>query len=122
MQPLPIHFISEPIEVQYITPPQIEKTPACPQSFTWQGQTYTVLELLAEWHDFQRRGRAANNMRPEHLATAVQSGSWGVGRFYFRVRVSGDRIFEIYYDRSPSSAAHRKGSWVLYSEHTAAQS
>ncbi len=82
----------------------------------WDEQSYRVSELLASWTDFTRRGRAARNMQPGHAAVAAGRGSLGVGRFYFRVRVAGGRIFEIYYDRAPKDADHRKGAWFLNRE------
>jgi len=56
------------------------------------------------------------NMRPVHLDRAAMKGSWGVGRFYFRVRVESGQVFEIYYDRAPGNVADRKGSWFLFGE------
>ena len=56
------------------------------------------------------------NMIPPHLSRAERIGSLGVGRFFFRVRTEGGRIFEIYYDRAPTDAGNRKGSWVLFGE------
>ena len=110
-------FISEPIEVTFETPPALEKTPSCPDAFTWRGATYDIVELLTESHSFERRGRWARNMRPDHLATASSRGSWGVGRFSFRVRTSDGRRFELYYDRAPTGR-RRKGGWYLYREFT----
>jgi hypothetical protein len=72
--------------------------------------------MLAEWRDYTRRGRMARNMQPQHAAVASQRGSWGVGLFYFRVRVDGGQIFDLYYDRAPKSADARKGAWFLYRE------
>ena len=112
----PIKFISEPIQAHFDQPPVLEKKPSCPQGFTWRGEYYAILELLGEWHDYRRRGRMARNMQPQHAAVASQRGSWGVGQDYFRVRVSGDRVFDIYYDRAPKDADHRKGAWFLYRE------
>jgi hypothetical protein len=79
----------------------------------WRGKTYLVDEKLGEWKDFRRKGRMAYNMRPANKAKALRRGSWGVGRFYFRVRLQGDRIFEIYFDRAPQDADHRLGAWYL---------
>ncbi len=112
----PIHFLDEPITVAWDSPPTFEKTPPCQQRFTWRGADYPILESLAEWSDFTRRGRAARNMRPEHAATAAGRGSLGVGRFFFRVRVQSGQIFDIYYDREIKSADDRKGHWVIYRE------
>jgi hypothetical protein len=111
-------FIAEPITVTFSEPPVFEKSPPCPASFTWRGETFSVVEMLETWVDNRRRGRFARNMRPEHLMVAATRGSWGVGRFHFVVRVTGGRIFEIYYDRAPRDANDRKGNWFLFKEKT----
>ena len=116
MQTEPMGFIHEPISVQYDNPPVLSKSPTCPSSFTWREEVFRIEELLETWSDFRRRGRFANNMRPEHLSTATARGSWGVGRFYFRVRVVGGRIFQLYYDRAPGSVDDRAGHWILMGE------
>jgi hypothetical protein len=112
----PLRFIGEPIQVQFDRPPLLEKKPGCPDRFTWQGETYQIVEKLSEWHDYGRRGRMARNMRPEHASTAARRGSWGVGREYYRVRTHDGRVFDLYYDRAPKSVEDRKGSWHLYRE------
>jgi hypothetical protein len=112
----PVRFISEPIEVEFERAPALEKTPGCPDAFSWRGTSYRIVEMLAEWRDYQRRGRMARNMAPEHAAVAERRGSWGVGQFYFRVFTDSGQIFEIYYDRAPKDAGHRKGGWFLYRE------
>ena len=112
----PLHFIQEPIEPLFDQPPVREKRPACPDGFIWQGTTYRIVEMLAEWHDYGRSGRSARNMIPAHAATASRRGSWGVGQFYFRVRTENGRVFDLYYDRAPKDADDRKGAWFLYRE------
>jgi hypothetical protein len=112
----PIRFVGEPIEVEFDQQPVLEKSPGCPDRFIWREETYQVVELLSEWDDYTRRGRMAINMRAPHLAVASQRGSWGVGRFYFRVRTGSNRVFELYYDRAPKSVDDRKGAWFLYRE------
>ena len=116
MDPHPTHFYDEPIEVRFEVPPVREKTPPCPDGFTWNGRDYRILEKLAEWSDFTRRGKSARNMRPSHAAVASGRGSLGVGRFYFRVRVDSGQIYDIYYDRAPKDADRRKGQWFVYRE------
>lgn len=111
-----MHFIGEPIEPAFDEPPELTKKPGCPDGFVWKGETHRVAEALAEWHDYRRRGRMAQNMQPEHAATAARRGSWGVGRDYFRVRVTDGRTFELYYDRAPKDANDRLGGWYLYRE------
>jgi hypothetical protein len=127
----PRHFIGEPIEVIFDQPPTLEKKPPCPNGFVWQGQTYRIVAELEAWHDYERKGRMATNMRPAHAEAAAGRGSWGVGRFYFRVCVEDGRLFELYYDRAPRPAGRRgkkdatdtgddskqrKGMWFLQSE------
>jgi hypothetical protein len=112
----PIHFFDELIEVSFDSPPTLAKSPHCPDAFLWRGESFRVVELLEEWRDFRRRGRMSQNMRPSHSDRAAQRGSWGVGRFHFRVRVTDGRIYELYYDRAPVDTDDRKGKWFVYCE------
>jgi len=108
-----LRFIQEPISVDFDQSPLLEKKPGCPDRFSWGDERHEIIELLAEWHDYNRRGRMARNMRPAHAAIAQQRGSWGVGLDYYRVRVSSGRIFDLYYDRAPAGAGQRKGAWFI---------
>ena len=109
-------FIGQEIEVAFNRPPLLEKKPGCPDRFHWQDETFEITAILSEWHDYRRRGRMARNMQPQHAAVAEKRGSWGVGRDYFRVQTSANRIFELYYDRTPKDADRRKGAWFLFRE------
>jgi hypothetical protein len=120
----PSRFIGEAIAPIFDLPPLLLKKPGCPDGFVWRGHTFRVTELVAEWSDFARRGAMEHNMRPGHAAAAAKRGSWGVGRYHFRVRTNADRVFEIYYDRAPRPGGRTKqerekrglGSWVVWSE------
>ena len=116
-----LRFIDEPIKVSFDQPPAFEKRPPCPDRFFWREESFRAVELLSEWRDYQRRGRMAANMRPEHAELAAERGSWGVGRFYFRVRTEAGRIFDLYYDRAPKGSTNRKGGWFLFRELTPAE-
>lgn len=109
----PLHFIGLQIPVEFDKKPALEKKPPAPDRFIWEEETFQVESVLSEWHDFGRRGRMASNMRPHNAAKALRRGSWGVGRFYFRVLTIEGRIFDIYYDRAPKNVEDRKGSWFL---------
>ena len=109
----PLRFIGQEIQVEFDRDPALEKRPPAPDRFNWEGQTYRVDSVLSEWQDFKRRGRMARNMRPQNAAKALRRGSWGVGRFYFRVLTTNERIFDLYYDRAPKNVEDRKGSWFL---------
>lgn len=112
----PIHFYNEAIEPIFDRIPLLEKKPGCPDGFTWRGERFLINALHKEWHDYQRRGRMARNMRPTHAATASARGSWGVGQDFYRVETVHGRIFDIYYDRSPKNVNKRKGDWFIYQE------
>ena len=116
MDTIPDKFIDEPIQVEFDSEPIRAKTPPCPNYFVWRERQYKIDQVFEEWSDFSRRGRMAKNMQPAHLAAAARAGSWGVGRFYFRVKVSTGEIFEIYYDRAPEDVDNRKGGWFLLGE------
>ena len=109
----PLHFIGQEVQVEFDKKPSLEKRPPTPDRIIWEGQTYQVESVLSEWQDYSRRGRMARNMRPENAAKALRRGSWGVGRFYFRVLTDSGRIFDLYYDRAPKNVEDRKGSWFL---------
>ena len=113
----PLHFYVEPIEVIFEKPPVYEKTPDCPDGFLWRGETYKVTRLIQAWFDFERRGRMARNMQPQHARVAANRGSLGVGRFYFLVEVQTRQVYELYYDRAIQDADHRKGAWFLSAEY-----
>jgi hypothetical protein len=109
-------FIDEEIKVFFNHPPLHAKLPPCPDAFEWMGEEFMVESLLSEWKDFERKGRLARNMSDAHLGRALVIGSRGSGRFFFRVRTSSRRIFDLYYDRSVKDAVDQSGRWVLYRE------
>ena len=115
---MPSRFLLEPITVSWDDPPLLEKKPRCPDRFTWLERQFEVVELLGEWRDYRRRGRMASNMRPSNARRARLSGSRGVGRFYFRVRVRGGRIYEIYFDRAAAGKVPGQAGWFVSREFT----
>lgn len=112
----PLQFINEHIEVQHPVTPLLEKKPGAPATFFWRGETYTIVEIINEWHDYTRRGRMNRNMTSEHSRRASQRGSWGVGRDYFRVRTQDGKFFDLCFDRSPKNVDDRQGNWFLEKE------
>ena len=111
-----LRFIGESIEVQFNEPPLLSKKPGVPDHFVWHGKNYEIVQQIGEWFDYGRRGRMAMNMRPENLSKAERRGSWGVGRYYFRVEVHDGQVFDIYYDRAPEDATDRQGHWYIWRE------
>ncbi len=109
-------FICEAIDVGFAESVLFNKKPECPNYFSWRGNHFEITELISEWHDFGRKGRYNRNMKDSHLERASDKGSLGVGRFYFRIRTVGSRVFDIYYDRSIKNVSDTGGSWVLFQE------
>jgi hypothetical protein len=109
-------FLLDPITVSWDDPPLLEKKPRCPDHFTWLERQFEIVELLGEWRDYRRRGRMASNMRPGHAKRARVRGSRGVGRFYFRVRVRGGRIYDIYFDRAGAGTDPAAEGWFISRE------
>jgi hypothetical protein len=114
-------FIGEPILPEFNGQPRLSKKTGCPVRFRWRDEAFSVAEMLSEWHSYGRRGRAAINMTPAHAQAALERGSRGVGRDYFKVRTSGGRVFTIYYDRAPKSVEDSLGEWILLEEELAPQ-
>jgi hypothetical protein len=112
----PLHYISEPVKVLFDQAPALEKKTGCPVGFVWREDTYRIVELLGEWHDYGRRGRMASNMQPQHALAAQRRGSWGVGQDFYRVQTESGRVFDLYYDRAPKGSDQRKGAWFLFQE------
>lgn len=112
----PVRFIAERVDVELPESSRPTKRPGTPSAFTWRGSRFAVTECLSEWHDYGRKGKMAHNMRPEHAVRAEQTGSWGVGRDYHRVRTDSGRVFDLYYDRAPRSATDRAGAWYVLRE------
>jgi hypothetical protein len=112
----PAQFIGAEIEAVFDAPPLLTKKPDALSGFIWRGETFRVVELISRWYDYDRKGRMAKNMQPEHLRVARKRGSWGVGKFYFRVQTEDGRVFDLYYDRAPEEAGDREGHWFLWRE------
>ena len=116
-----INFISEPVNVDFSSPPAHSKNPHCPDRFYWRDHEWRIIACISEWKDFTRRGRMAKNMQPHHSRVASERGSWGVGRFYFDVHTQNGRCFRLYFDRAPEDSADRTGRWILLAELTHAE-
>jgi hypothetical protein len=112
----PIRFIDEEIEVEFDRPPALSKKPGAPDRFRWNSERFHTVRLVSTWFDYGRKGDMARNMAPAHLEAAQRRGSWGVGRFYFRVVTRDERAFDLYYDRAPRGAGDRTGQWILWRE------
>lgn len=94
-----VQFYTEPIEVEYVSPPPFRRRPSVPDRFIWRGETFHIAELRAEWRQITPRISASKQRL-------------GLARIYFRVMVISGRLFDIYFD-----PVHQKGAWFLSCEH-----
>ena len=79
MEMKPLRFINEEVEVFFEQAPALEKKPGPPSGFVWRGERYLIVEILSEWHDYERRGRMARNMQPQHASAAEAARLVGRG-------------------------------------------
>jgi hypothetical protein len=112
----PLRFIGEEITVEFDQVRFPLKKPAAPDRFIWSEREYKVTRVLSAWREYERKGKLARNMQPYNLRMAAKRGSWGVGRFYFRVQIQEGRVFDLYYDRAPDDVSDRLGHWFLLRE------
>jgi len=112
----PLHFIGVSIQVEFDKEPLHIRKPHCPDRFVWKEDVFVISGKISEWYDYSRSGSMAHNMRLANMAKALRRGSWGVGRFYFRVLTESGQVFDLYYDRAPKDASDREGGWYLYRE------
>ncbi|MDJ0754328.1 MAG: DUF6504 family protein [Ardenticatenaceae bacterium] len=92
-------FITEPIQVEFDTPPRFRRRPHCPDRLLWRGETHHVKAVTAEWRKFTPR--ISKSLR-----------RIGLARIYFRVILASGRELDIYFD-----PVHQKGSWFVSVEH-----
>jgi hypothetical protein len=109
-------FIDEIISVIFEQSEHLIKKPVCPDKFIWKGQEYIIGELINEWQDFSPNDSSSANPNEPLLKKDAVKGSFGVGRFYFRVRTTDCRVFDLYYDRKIKNVSSTEGFWVLYQE------
>ena len=112
----PLRFIGEEIQVHFKSIRFPLKKPDAPDRFSWGDREITIVRVISVWREYDRKGRLARNMRPHNLRKAVKRGSWGVGRYYFRVEDTQGCIFDLYYDRAPDDSSDRLGHWFLWRE------
>jgi hypothetical protein len=102
-------FVGEgisPEELSFSLSPMAEGKPGLPQKFSWQGKSFTVLEVMEEWKE-------AGDCRHG-------SGERYVRKHWFRVRTTDDLEMKIYFERQGRSSGGSR--WRLYSVRSLAPS
>lgn len=97
-------FISEPITPVPGTTDTARMAvgePALPGRFTWRGEQYAVLEVLAIW---KQAGPSKGGQ-----------GSIYLRKHWYRVKTDAGIEMTVYFQRQPASRARAKDRWYLYS-------
>lgn len=97
-------FVSEsirPIEGTADAAAMASGLPGLPRGFEWRGQQYEVVEQLAAWKWSSRAGGSAK-------------GQLYLRRHYFRLRMSDQSVWKIYFVRqSPRGGSSRRRWYML---------
>lgn len=95
-------FIGEaitPQDMSFSVSPMAMGKPGLPQTFSWKGRGFSVIEVLEEWKE----------SGPCHHG----SGERYVRKHWFRVRTTEDLEMKIYFERQSRSCGGSR--WRLYS-------
>ena len=75
--------------------------PGLPAGFTWRGNTYDISETIKTWkHSESEGGRAG--------------GERYLRRHYYRLKMSDESIWTVYFTRQPAASGSAKSRWFLY--------
>lgn len=74
--------------------------PGLPAGFTWRGASVAVVERLGAWKRSTREGGGA--------------GELYLRRHYFKLRMSDDSIWTVYFVRQTPRSGSPKNRWFLY--------
>ncbi len=75
--------------------------PGLPTGFDWRGVSFDVVDVLRRWKDTSREGGHA-------------VGDLYLRRHYYRLRMSGKRIWTVYFIRQTPRSGDTKSRWFLY--------
>ncbi len=97
-------LISEPIVPRpgtFDTARMARGEPGLPDGFTWRGQSVKVVELLEAWKHSSREGGRAG-------------GELYLRRHYFKLQMSDDCVWTVYFVRQTPRSGDAKKRWYLY--------
>ena len=83
--------------------------PGLPTGFDWRGQAFQIIETLEVWKHSSREGARAG-------------GDLYLRRHYYRLRMSDESIWTVYFVRQPPRSGKAKSRWFLYTVETAKSS
>ena len=101
-------FVSEsivPHEGTFDTQAMARGEPGLPRGFTWRGVSYVVVEVLARWKRSTREGGRAQ-------------GELYLRRHYYKLRMSDEALWTVYFIRQTPRTGPGKRRWFLYAVRT----
>ena len=75
--------------------------PGLPGGFDWRGSSVDIVELLGVWKESSREGSRAG-------------GDLYLRRHYYRLRMSDERVWTVYFVRQTPKSGNPKKRWFLY--------
>jgi hypothetical protein len=97
-------LVSEPIKPladSFDTTRMARGEPGLPKGFVWRAASYHVVEELNAWKESSREGARAG-------------GDLYLRRHYFKLRMSDDRVWTVYFVRQTPRSGDPKSRWFLY--------
>ena len=78
--------------------------PGLPEGFRWRGVSTDIHEELATWKESSREGGGAGDLY--------------LRRHYYKLRMSDDRVWTVYFVRQTPRSGSPKNRWFLYTLET----
>lgn len=97
-------FFSEPITPRagsFDTARMGRGEPGLPTGFEWRGESFDVVEELSAWKHSSREGARAG-------------GDLYLRRHYYKLRMSDESLWTIYFERQAPRSGNPKQRWFLY--------
>jgi len=97
-------FVSEPIKPspgRFDAPAMGRGEPGLPAGFRYRGVSYDVVQRIEQWkHSEREKGRAG--------------GELYLRRHYYKLRMSDETVWTVYFVRQPLTSGSIKDRWFLY--------
>lgn len=75
--------------------------PGLPNAFTWRGRTFDILATLDQWKHSEHESARAD-------------GELYLRRHYYKLRMSDDSVWTVYFIRQTPKSGLPKRRWFLY--------
>ena len=97
-------FVSEPIKPckgRFDAPAMARGEPGLPSGFQLRDVSYNIVQRIEQWkHSERESGRAR--------------GELYLRRHYYKLRMSDESVWTVYFTRQPLSSGSVKDRWFLY--------